>query len=823
MKTTFFISLLFLLAGNLTAQTNRLPEEIPCRITGGTNNNIMFMSLGNIKSGVTQGKFYPYNDKVELLDGTVITDYFKERLKVKYYKPIDKTYFPLPPSGWCSWYYYYQEISSKEILLNAEWLAKNLLDYGAKYCQIDDGWQGTGHGNNANRDWTTIDKRFPEGMKKLAAKIKKAGLIPGLWLAPHGQSSNKVVQEWGIFLLDSSGKSASDTWEGNFLVDPTHKRTPEYFKNMFSTLNDWGYEYYKIDGQPIVINEYKNKKRFMSDSAQDPAAAYRNTLTTIKETIGRERFLLGCWGLPMEGAGIMDGSRTYGDIILDWETGFMVAFNATMKYYFQHNILWYCDPDVMLLRYPLTIDMAKAWATLQGLTGQALLASDRLPDLSDERVEILKRVFPAVDIRPMDLFEHQIAKNVWDLKINHLMKQYDVIGCFNLDRNKKEIIHLDWNKLGLKGKQHIYDFWNKEYLGSWSDGYFTEVNPASCLVLTLVPQKEEPQLISTNRHITQGWVDLLSEHYDHKTLTYKGKSKTIKDDVYELTFAYPAERNGYRIKSAKTGKLKNKIINRDGYSVVKIFPTKTEEGDWEVKFERIENYYHPPFNPDPLTYIITGLSDINLKWKANYYLNAGYRIYFNSYPIGIARLGEAKISAPDLKETNLIEVTTVAYDGAESKKRDTLILKREECFAQEVYLSDITPDSSYIDYIGFPLKDKSVVGYKIKFNNRFFHKGLGAHSNADIVYNTGGYYNRFYAIVGLDSYVVKEKKGSVIFEVYGDDKLLWKSGLMKFDSDPEICDINITGVYKLKLKVLDGNDGIDYDHANWGTAKIFKQ
>jgi hypothetical protein len=48
------------------------------------------------------------------------------------------------------------------------------------------------------------------------------------------------------------------------------------------------------------------------------------------------------------------------------------------------------------------------------------MASDRLMDLSPERVEPVKRVYPATDIRPMDLFPASGNKTIWDLKIRHL-------------------------------------------------------------------------------------------------------------------------------------------------------------------------------------------------------------------------------------------------------------------------------------------------------------------------------------------------------------------------------------------------------------------
>ena len=39
-------------------------------------------------------------------------------------------------------------------------------------------------------------------------------------------------------------------------------------------------------------------------------------------------------------------------------------------------------------------DMVRAWLTLQGLTGQATLTSDRLPDVPKDRISMLRQVIP---------------------------------------------------------------------------------------------------------------------------------------------------------------------------------------------------------------------------------------------------------------------------------------------------------------------------------------------------------------------------------------------------------------------------------------------
>ena len=152
------------------------PHPIPLRVRDGGNRDLMVMTLGDIETPLADGTYDPAADEATLKDGTVTKNYNREKLGVKYFTPIDKTIFPLPPSGWCTWYYYYQQINENEIRQNTRWIADNLKDYGAQYVQIDDGWQGTGR--VYTRDWTNVSDKFPGGMDKLAAYIKSLGLTP---------------------------------------------------------------------------------------------------------------------------------------------------------------------------------------------------------------------------------------------------------------------------------------------------------------------------------------------------------------------------------------------------------------------------------------------------------------------------------------------------------------------------------------------------------------------------------------------------------------------------------------------------------------------
>jgi len=799
----------------------RLPDRLPARITDGPNQELMVMTLGQVNTPLAEGTFYPYEDKIVLNNGQEITGYFKNKLGIKYYQPLDKTIFPLPPSGWCTWYYYYGEINQEEVEKNAVWLAKNLKDYGLQYCQLDDGWQGRGLGSPVDhRDWSNVNPRFSKGLDSLARFIKAQGLVPGLWLAPHGQSNEEVVKASGAFLLTPDGQSASSTWEGKFLLDPSKPEALDYLRQLFSRLSaDWGFEYFKIDGQPIVVNEYRQKQQFMA-SPGDPEQLYRQTLETIRQTIGPNRFLLGCWGTPLEGAGIYNGSRTGGDIVPSWE-GFLVAAEATMRYYFLHNILWYCDPDVLLVRYPLTLDMARAWASLQGLTGQALMASDRMYDLPAERVEILKRVYPAVDIRPLDLFPSTRLKKIWDLKINHLGRQYDVVGCFNYDQDQSQDLQVRWADLGLEDNSlyHIFDFWNKEYLGCFEKGIYVTIPPAGVRVLTLVKDNGQPQLISTSRHLTQGWVELEALSYEPDNRVIRGRSRVIKGDPYELRFAFPRNERYLRIKRVEAPGYNFSLENHDGWASVTILSQSNDVVSWEVYFEAGDFYNFPPRTPSGLKTEIKSLNKVKLDWQPLYYLNAGYLIYLNGQPYLYTPLNRGELSGLDPRKEYLVEVRTIWSDGSTSKEAASVKFRLVDELPAEVYLSDLEPEHLASDR-GQPRMNRSARGTPLKIGEKTYRTGIGTNAGSEAVFDLGGIFKTFEAEVGLDA--ASGGKGSVEFKVFGDGQLLWTSGLIKGQGPAKKARVNISGVKELRLVVEDGGDGARFDLADWAEAKVRK-
>ncbi len=783
------------------------PRVIPARIKDGANSDLFVMTLGEVNTPLAQGSFDPIKDQVTLIDGTVIKNYYRDTLGVKFYKPIPKDIFPLPPSGLCTWYYYYQHITDREVRLNADWIAANLKPYGAKFVQIDDGWQAlSASGRKGSRDWTGFDPNFSGGMADLASYIKSKGLVPGIWIAPHGQSNAEVVKNNpGVFILKPDGTSPSKTWEGDWLLDPTSEAGKKYFHDLFATMRGWGYEYFKIDGQPIVVDEYGKHSQLMAVPGGAADSLYRVTLDIVRDAIGDESYLLGCWGLPIEGAGIMDGSRTGGDVVLGWD-GFFTALDPTLESYWQHNIVWYTDPDVMLLRQPLTVEQARVWATLQGLTGQALMSSDRLTDLSAERVDMMKKVYPAVDIRPLDLFPAGSRKRIWDLKVNHLGRQYDVTGLFNFDASKPVTLNLNWKELGIETDVpvHVFDYWNSEYMGAWEAGSAIEIMPASVRVVTLVPDNGKIQLVSTSRHITQGWIDLRELKSDEQGTAISGVSTLPAGNEYTLHFAYPRGKY-YSVKSATAVAGKKRldvtVTSHQGWAGVSFTAPVTGDISWNVTFEPDYAYSYTVRQPEGISVEPAGLNGVKVTWRSQYYLNVGYQVYLDGKLLGYTPNSFYMINNLDPQKEYTVDVRTVWDDGTVNQRNPGDTRKYDVTFT----LADLLPGEvslSDLNYTG----SRSWFSWPVIVDGKRYPYSFGMSGGGTRKYDLGGVFTGLSASVAVDDNIRRARPGqTVVYVVRGDGKELWRSAPLGADDAPVSFEVTLTGVKELELAVESGD------------------
>ena len=121
---------------------------------------------------------------------------------------------------------------------------------------------------------------------------------------------------------------------------------------------------------------------------------------------------------------------------------------------------------------------------------------------------------------------------------------------------------------------------------------------------------------------------------------------------------------------------------------------------------------------------------------------------------------------------------------------------------------------------GEPHKNKSVDGHPLTIGGQVYERGFGTHAESILNVKLDGDAQSFSASVGVDDEVNKNPAASVEFSVIGDDKVLWNSGVMHAGDKAKHCDVNLSGVKALMLKVGDAGDGISFDHADWVDAKF---
>jgi hypothetical protein len=456
-----------------------------------------------------------------------------------------------------------------------------------------------------------------------------------------------------------------------------------------------------------------------------------------------------------------------------------------------------------------------------------MMASDRMMDLSEDRVDLLKRVYPAADIRPLDLFPIERNKKIWDLKINHLGRNYDVVGVFNFDEGKSEQLFLNWQDIGIAAGQpvQVFDFWNKEYLGAWTGGMMVEAAPTSCRLLTLVPETGHIQLISTSRHVTQGWVDLTALSHDDSGTAFKGASKVVKNDPYELRFAFPRGTN-FVVKRAEargpSGKLPVKISNHQGWAAVQMTSPKNGSVTWDVKFEPSDLYHYPVAAPEGVFAERVGLDGVNLHWREQYYLNVGYQVYLNGSLVGYTPNAAFSLRGLDSQTNYTAEVKTVWEDGKESASGRNSVAKfnMAALVPAEISLTQIEPSRSNARWRGFEL-DERLSGAPLSIAGKRYEKGFSAVANSEIEFDLKGLYENFTALAGVDNAAGPDQ--NLEFFVTGDGKELWSSGSLKKTDEPKLINIDITGVHKLVLRVGGPNGRRNRAQADWAEPKISRK
>ncbi len=415
------------------------------------------------------------------------------------------------PVGWCSWYFYYTMPDEGEIVENTQFLADR-FGKRIEWIQIDDGYQ------MKVGDWDE-NARFGSGLSSLVKKIREKGYRAGVWTAPFVASEHSEIfkdkRDWFVRDEDNNPIVVGENplWLGNYhALDLTNPKVLKHIKGIFTKLKQDGFEYFKIDFlyHAAILGQ-------RHDSKITRAQAIRRGLETIREAVGDD-LILGC-GAPLGPCvGIVNMMRIGTDIATDWRYdwggGVYECSVNTMTRAVMHDRLWINDPDCVLVRQDdndLTDDEVKLWLNVVALSGGAVLLSDRMMEVSEERLGYIDKILPPIRKGGISIDALERSNpSVFALPIETPTGKWVVLGFINLNETALDV-KVSLQSLGLEPEtpHHVFDFWNQEYHGLSEEeiGIFG-LKPHTSKLLMIKPESKTPNVLSTSFHFSQGAIEI---------------------------------------------------------------------------------------------------------------------------------------------------------------------------------------------------------------------------------------------------------------------------------------------------------------------------
>ena len=596
--------------GSIACESDRLNEGLSIvRHTVGKSYNLLNNAIYNRNEDwlLSFDAAYPSlnlqpqennNYKVQIVKSELIIrfkpKYYQQHRGLAYFKPKEYQIWKKPVVGWCSWFAYFDNVTETDMHRTADVLSSKLKKYGLDYIQIDDGYQQVPIGMPDT--WTHANKKFPAGMGNLAQYISSKGFQPGIWTNVAFADSAAAYQHKNLFIKTADGNIALGNWVG-YVMNGANKATlDQLIKPIYAEFNKEGWQYFKLDAlRHLKYEGYNTFSKDLMREGINKNEAYRNVVKEVRNQIGRNKFLMACWGIRPELVGLVDGCRIGND-------GYSYAGLAQFNSY--NNIIWRNDPDHIVL----SAKEAYRSCTATSLTGSLFMLTDQ-PELYEKSnlIDAAIRSIPVLVTSPGQVFDIDPSRSGLIAQVETEMsgsgpRPFDAsttttTGLFQMDINKS---YENWTVLGrLDERDHViplkdlgldakkeylvFEFWSKEFRGIQTKQFIPgAIDTAfNCQVFCFREKQNHPQLLATNRHISCGAFEIENLVWNNKQL--KGSSKLVADDLYTIYIYEPAGTQFKELKSGKAQLIENTL--KDNIRKISFRSTDAALLQWEISYQ----------------------------------------------------------------------------------------------------------------------------------------------------------------------------------------------------------------------------------------------
>jgi hypothetical protein len=340
------------------------------------------------------------------------------------------------------------------------------------------------------------------------------------------------------------------------------------------------------------------------DDRVTAASVYRRVFQLAKEGLGRRSWIherpVFNPGSDMA-VGLIDSQRTSGDTA---SISPKLIARSGLRWY-KNRVLFAYDMDSKSLLNAwketspnITDEDGRRMAlTMCYVAASRLLLANSFRDLPPDVISDLERTAPyhsqPQSARPLDAFIADDLPRVYDFPIN---ADWHQLTLLNADGDLQATLKVALSgepaagAIGLdpKSEYYFYDFWNDTFSGrlSGSETLKQTLRAGEARMLSVHRVELHPQFLSTNRHVMQGFVDLVGlPQWDAERNALSGVAKVVGRQTYQIILAS----NGHLVASAKASGATAKIeplAGSKGLYRLSLEALKTTEVVWTVTFSR---------------------------------------------------------------------------------------------------------------------------------------------------------------------------------------------------------------------------------------------
>lgn len=456
------------------------------------------------------------------------------------------------------------EIAKKSGILNYTPVAIRLEpDY---YCDKNGG--DTQQGWWDDEHWAKYGSLTPpyETFEKFCGKLHELGGIPFTYIQANMPSNDFALAhpEW-MLNNDITRLHSEHPHHMPFVkYDFTDPGFQEHALAMWKRLGKGGLEGIKFDYPESAWC----KDGGFEDKTHTTTTAYRKVYELAREGLGPKAYIhernLGEYGTPRLDvtAGIVDLQRVWADSS-HFEPE--MASRMGLRWYKNRSVFGYY-PDGKSFK-KMDTDARRTMLSQVGLISGRLELGTSFGRMTREEQHDLTRLFPILggtqSFRPVDMLkEGRADPSVYVYRVNPDWSQ--IILCNNNDSPESITAPIsgdqaDTGSLGhdTDASYYLYDFWNDEFLGEFkgTESISRPLKPQQALTYSLHRKLDRPQVLSTNRHIMQGLMDLTDVAWNAETLTLSGVAKVVGGELFVISLAD----NGYLPASSENITRQNNI------------------------------------------------------------------------------------------------------------------------------------------------------------------------------------------------------------------------------------------------------------------------